>query len=73
MTRASVGRTGLFIACALLLSACIATEAPTAVQPTAPGFWLGVWHGFIFPVTFDLFALHRRCRDLRRPQQRHLV
>lgn len=37
---------------ALALAACTATMAPTAVQPTAPGFWLGVWHGFIFPVTF---------------------
>ena len=37
---------------ALALTACTATQAPTAIQPTAPGFWLGVWHGFIFPVTF---------------------
>ena len=37
---------------ALALAACTATQAPTAVQPTAPGFWLGVWHGFIFPVSF---------------------
>jgi hypothetical protein len=37
---------------ALALAACIATEAPTAVVPTAPGFWHGVWHGFIFPVAF---------------------
>ena len=36
----------------LLLAACTASQAPTAVQATAPGFWLGVWHGFIFPVTF---------------------
>ena len=39
-------------ALALTLAACTAMQAPTAVQPTAPGFWLGVWHGFIFPVTF---------------------
>jgi hypothetical protein len=39
---------------ALALAACVATEAPSAVQPTAPGFWLGVWHGFIFPVSFVL-------------------
>ena len=37
---------------ALALSACAATEAPTAVAPGAPGFWLGLWHGFIFPVAW---------------------
>ena len=42
----------LVIATALLLAGCIATETATVVQPTAPGFWLGVWHGFIFPVAF---------------------
>ena len=46
----------IVIAAALALSGCIATEVATAVQPTAPGFWLGVWHGFIFPVTF-VFSL----------------
>lgn len=34
------------------LSACAATEAPTAVDPAAPGFLLGLWHGFIFPVAW---------------------
>jgi hypothetical protein len=42
------------VATALLLAACVATEAPTAIHPTAPGFWLGVWHGFVFPVSFIL-------------------
>ena len=46
----------IVIAAALALAGCIATEVATAVQPTAPGFWLGVWHGFIFPVTF-IFSL----------------
>ena len=44
------------IALALALTACIATEAPNAIQPGGPGFWLGIWHGFIFPVTF-VFSL----------------
>ena len=35
-----------------LLSACAATQSPTMVAPTAPGFWLGLWHGFIFPVAW---------------------
>jgi opacity protein-like surface antigen len=46
------------LAAALLLAACAATQAPDAVAPTAPGFLLGLWHGFIFPVAWvvSLFA-----------------
>ncbi|MFL6727230.1 MAG: hypothetical protein ACJ8FS_12055 [Sphingomicrobium sp.] len=40
------------LAAALLLAACAATQAPDAVAPTAPGFLLGLWHGFIFPVAW---------------------
>jgi hypothetical protein len=36
-----------------LLAAC-ATQAPAAVAPQAPGFLLGIWHGFIFPVAWVL-------------------
>lgn len=36
----------------LLASACAATQAPDAVAPNAPGFLLGLWHGFIFPVAW---------------------
>jgi len=45
-------RTITALAATLLLAACVATEAPSAVNPVAPGFLLGVWHGFIFPVSF---------------------
>jgi hypothetical protein len=38
----------------LVLAACVPTEAPSAINPNAPGFLLGVWHGFAFPVTFVL-------------------
>ena len=38
---------------ALALSAC-ATQAPDAVAPAAPGFLLGLWHGFIFPAAWIL-------------------
>jgi len=34
----------------MLLAACAATQASDAVAPNTPGFWLGLWHGFIFPV-----------------------
>ena len=39
---------------ALGLAACAATQAPDAVAHTAgtPGFLLGLWHGFIFPVAW---------------------
>ena len=34
------------------LTACAATQASAAVAAGAPGFWLGLWHGFIFPVAW---------------------
>ena len=39
----------------LLLAAC-ATQVPSAVDHAAdtPGFLLGLWHGFIFPVAWVL-------------------
>lgn len=47
--------TGFVLASGMLLAAC-ATQAPSAVQhaATTPGFLLGVWHGFIFPVAWVL-------------------
>ena len=36
----------------LLLAGCAATQNAAAVQPQAPGFLLGLWHGFIFPVAW---------------------
>jgi len=35
------------------LAAC-ATQGPDAVAPAAPGFLLGLWHGFIFPIAWAL-------------------
>jgi len=37
---------------ALALTGCAATQASDAVAPGAPGFLLGLWHGFIFPVAW---------------------
>ena len=34
------------------LTACAATQTSAAVAPAAPGFLLGLWHGFIFPVAW---------------------
>jgi hypothetical protein len=36
------------IALFLMLAGC-ARQVATAVEPEAPGFLLGMWHGFIFP------------------------
>ncbi len=36
----------------LLATGCAATQSATAVAPHAPGFWFGLWHGFIFPVAW---------------------
>ncbi|MGH6616485.1 hypothetical protein [Sphingomonas sp.] len=48
-------RLRLAVALALMatLAAC-AHQAPATVAPTAPGFLLGLWHGFIFPVAWVL-------------------
>jgi hypothetical protein len=37
---------------ALALASCAASQAAEAVAPDAPGFLLGLWHGFIFPVAW---------------------
>jgi len=38
----------------LALTACAATQQADAVDAAAPGFLLGLWHGFIFPVAWVL-------------------
>ena len=50
-------RLGPLPAC-LALTGCAATQATDAVAPGTPGFLLGLWHGFIFPVAWivSLFA-----------------
>jgi hypothetical protein len=46
-------KTPIAIAALFLLAAC-AQQVPDAVKPGAPGFLLGLWHGFIFPVSWFL-------------------
>lgn len=45
-----IARTVLISAVLLVLAAC-ARQIPEGVSqaPTSPGFWWGLWHGFIFP------------------------
>ena len=45
-------RSAAILTLALALAACAATQGPAVVEPGAPGFLLGVWHGFIFPIAF---------------------
>jgi hypothetical protein len=47
------GRLALALAAPMALAAC-ANQAPAAVEPGAPGFLFGLWHGFIFPVAWVL-------------------
>ena len=41
-----------FVPLALLTLTACAQAVGTATAPDAPGFLLGVWHGFIFPVAW---------------------
>lgn len=50
MRRTSTLATAVFLV--LALSACAATQTPDATVTGTPGFFLGLWHGFIAPVTF---------------------
>ena len=43
---------GLVLLLPIMLGACAATQQADAVAPQAPGFLLGLWHGFIFPVAW---------------------
>ena len=45
-------RYAALVAAGLALSACVATQQSDAVSSSAPGFLLGLWHGFIFPVAW---------------------
>lgn len=55
MIRSSRARTFSILAPTLMLAAC-AHQVASAVQhtPATPGFLLGLWHGFIFPVAWVL-------------------
>ena len=39
------------LALAALLSGCAAAANPLAGADAPAGFWLGLWHGFISPIT----------------------
>lgn len=45
-------RLAALLSAPFLLTACAAQQSGAGVAQTAPGFLLGVWHGFIFPVAW---------------------
>ena len=45
-------RVFVLVAMSLTVAACVAKQSLSAVNPAAPGFLEGVWHGFIFPVAW---------------------
>ena len=51
MNRPAARRAPVALAAVLLLAAC-ATQSSAGVEAEAPGFLLGLWHGFIFPVAW---------------------
>ena len=58
VSRALRPRYAALAVAALALAACAAQQSGSAIAPEAPGFLLGLWHGFIFPVAwvFSLFT-----------------
>jgi len=46
-----ISRLGLLAGVIILLS-CAATQTAVPDSPDLPGFFLGIWHGFISPITF---------------------
>ena len=50
---ALLARSAPLVAAALALAGC-ARQVGSAVEPGAPGFLFGVWHGFIFPLAWLL-------------------
>lgn len=54
MTRSRLVRAALIVAAALALAACAAGPNNVAHvdAPHIAGFWLGLWHGVISPITF---------------------
>ena len=48
-----LARVALAVAAVAFLSAC-ARQVGAGVEPAAPGFLLGLWHGFVFPVAWLL-------------------
>lgn len=55
----------------LLLSGCAAEANPAATGGNA-GFWLGLWHGLILPVTFVVSLFNDSVAVYEVPNKGHL-
>jgi hypothetical protein len=68
MTRSRVALLALLLVGVVTLSACApgANNVATVNAPHIAGFWLGLWHGIICPVTFliSLFNDHVNVYDV---------
>ena len=47
-----MSRRALLAAAPIAMLAACADQVSTTVEPAAPGFLFGLWHGFIFPVAW---------------------
>lgn len=61
----------LALATVLLLSGCAAEASPAATGGSA-GFWLGIWHGLILPVTFVVSLFNDSVAVYEIPNKGHL-
>lgn len=61
MQKARYIRWILCAALMLALVACTATQAASS-QGGGPGFWLGLWHGFIAPIAFIISLFNHELR-----------
>lgn len=52
MTRTRGRLVAVLVLGALVCAACAAGPNVEVGRPPDAGFWLGLWHGFILPVTF---------------------
>ncbi|MBB1159521.1 MULTISPECIES: hypothetical protein [Amycolatopsis] len=65
--RRRLAASGVLLALMPALAACAARADALAEPGLSPGFWLGLWHGFICPITFlvSLFNDHVGIYEVR--------
>lgn len=67
MNRRRAASAALAAGLVLVLAACAPAANTYAETAARPGFWLGLWHGFICPITFlvSLFNDHVGVYEVR--------
>ena len=72
MERTAKPALGLVVlALALVLTGCAADAGPQLARGDA-GFWLGLWHGLILPVTFVVSLFNDSVAVYQAPNKGHL-